>query len=273
MKVEQVRLEPLRQRLKRFALATFTDRFVKRQRVYRVTIDGKPLKRLIFAGSERPLRIGAALQALDGTGIFPRLYAQYDNELWVGYLEGTPVRRSDPNVLEDFADLISVLYKTGSQEVPSNETNFRRAFDTDLELLRETQLLDAGLADECAAVFASFAPERIWTGFDYGDALLKNLLRCDDGKIRFIDVESIRTDAALGTGIAKSLLRWVGDDRTEFLDNLESRGAAPFRPYLAAIELSFLAAWTKRSLLQRKNSLVGAEPFREIVARCNRAGA
>jgi hypothetical protein len=273
MKVEQVRLEPVRQRLKRFALATFTNRFVKRQRVYRVTIDGKRLKRLVFDGAERPIRIGAALAAFDRADIFPRLYAQYDNELWVGYLEGTPVGRSDDGVLEDFAELISILYRTGSKEVATSETSFDGAFDADLELLRETHLLESGLADDCAAVFANFAPERIWTGFDYGDALLKNLLRCEDGKIRFIDVESIRTDAVLGTGIAKSLVRWIGNDRTKFLDRLESSGAAPFRPYLPAVELSFLAAWTKRSLLQRKDGLVSAEPFRDVVTRCNRSGA
>jgi hypothetical protein len=273
MRVQQVRLEPIRQRIKRFALSTFTGRFVKRQRVYRVTLGTKHFKRIVFAGSERPIRIAKALGALEDTGIFPRLYARYDEELWVGYLEGTPVHRDDTDVINDFAELIAVLYKADARETATRETNFRSESHADLELLCDAKVLDAETTAGCLDLFTRFTPERIWLGYDYGDALLKNLLRCEDGKIRFIDVESIRSNAVLGTGIAKALIRWVGDDRERLLDRLEALGAAPFRAYLPAVELSFLAAWTKRSLLQRKDTLIRPEPFRELLARTNRNAA
>ena len=142
-------MEPIRQRIKRFALGTFTGRFVKRQRVYRVTLGKKHFKRIVFAGSERPVRIDESLGALDDTGIFPRLYARYDEELWVGYLEGTPVHRDDTNVINDFAELIAILYKADARETATRETNFRSESHANLELLCDANVLDA----ETAAAF------------------------------------------------------------------------------------------------------------------------
>ncbi len=109
-------------------------------------------------------------------------------------------------------------------------------------------------------------PEKLWMGYDCTDAVLKNFVRCPDGRVRGIDVESLTPNQLVGTGIAKAGVRWLGDHRQAMLDSLRSRGAPDFQAYLPFVELSFLAHWQKSSFLEKKKRFVDSALFDRFLA-------
>ena len=115
-------------------------------------------------------------------------------------------------------------------------------------------------------------PAGVWVGCDHTDLLVKNMLRRADGSLCLIDVESVVTNEAVGTGFAKACARWIGPRRDEFVAALRRIPDLPdFLSYFPYLEIRFLASWSKRSLLLGKPKLVQAALFDQWVARNERS--
>jgi hypothetical protein len=263
--MQQRRLEPIQQRLRRAATSLLSDRYVKRQRVYLVTLGEQLYKRTIFGDAAKALRVADTLRAFSLPGIVPAFVAQYDDEVWVEFIDGDPVADDDPALPDALARVLARLYAHESRLVPQTERGVDREIQRDLAFLHDVGVLDEKLHASLVELATASTPEEVWLGWEYGDLLPKNLIRDRSGALRFIDVESIHRDHLLGSGLAKACVRWLGDRRDSFLATLAEAGAPPVADYLPFLELHSLARLTKRSVLQHKPRHVDAELFRRLL--------
>lgn len=258
-------LHPLSRRLRDAVRGRLAGRLggrpARSQRVYRVTIGGARYKRVILPDAHRAAAIAARLRLFGADGIYPSLVLERERELWVEYVEGETLRSSGPEVAEAVADLLAVLMKRAPRLVPLRQTPFLNDLRVDLRFLRDVGVLDRRVAVELAARAEAAAPEAVWVGYDCTDAILKNFVRTPEGRVRAVDLESLGADRLLGSGAAKACLRWLGPDRDRFLARLRTAGAPDFTAYLPFVELSFLAFWTKSSLLEGKSRFVEPAHF------------
>lgn len=262
MTLNERRLEPLAQRLRRLVDALGNRRWVKRQRVYLVEAGELRLKRIEMTDAHRAATKEASLHRLAGLGVLPRPVARHHADLWVEYLEGAPVRSDDPDLPERFADLLAALYGTDPSPAPIGDRFGLEPLAMDLDILRRAGVLTRDGVDAILPVAEALAPREVWLGFDHTDLLLKNMLRRADGSLCLIDVESVVDGEAIGTGFAKAAWRWMGSRREDFVAAARRREAIPnFFAYLPYLEIRFLAAWTKRSLLLGKSKLVEPAAF------------
>jgi hypothetical protein len=274
MELREKRLEPLRQRLGRLVDALGSRRWVKRQRVYLVRSGGLELKRIEMTDSSRAEKKEAALRVFAATGLLPRPVARHHADLWVEFLHGEPVRADAPDLAPRFAALLATLYGTGAERRETSTAHGPEEVARDLDILARAGVLGAGQARDLARRAEAEAPASLWVGFDHTDLLLKNILRRDDRSLCLIDIESVVSDEAVGTGFAKACHRWIGDRREEFLAAVKARPEIPdFVPYLPYLEIRFLAAWTKRSLLLGKSKLVDPDAFRRWAASDRPSGS
>lgn len=265
------RLEPLRQRVGRLADSLLGRRWVKRQRVYLVEIGGLRIKRIEMADSARAGAKEAALRALAGCGVAPALIARHHADIWVEYVEGEPVRLDDIDLAERLATLLSALYGTATATAPTTGAFGTGPVRTNLDLLARAGVLPRRTAAAAVALLDSLVPAEVWVGCDHTDLLLKNMLRREDGGLCLIDVESLVTNEAVGTGFAKACARWIGPRRDEFVAALSRQPSMPdFLAYLPFLEIRFLASWSLRSLLLRKPKLVQTAGFDEWITRNSR---
>jgi hypothetical protein len=260
------RLEPSLQRARRF-LQRLRGGFDKRQRVYAVDIAGTRLKHLVLPDACVAGEIAQNLEDLAPLGIFPRLVARYRNELWMEYVEGSAVDGSAPAPLEELAVLFAALYKLDTRVVAREARHYDADVARDIALLTDFAVIDRPTADRLAALAARGAPAHAWVGYDYNDPRPQNFLRTPGGALRVLDVESIRRDVLIGTGVARACVRWPDLDRERFLARLREHGAPDFTHYLSFLELAFAASWTKRCVLQRKGHLIDRAIFERLAAR------
>ena len=99
-------------------------------------------------------------------------------------------------------------------------------------------------------------PAQVWLGYDYTDPLRRNFIATDDGRLRIIDVESLRGDYLLGSGVAKARLVWMEPYQVQFFGEMKKFSAPDFEAYLPFVELHFLTQRIKISLLHGKDRLV-----------------
>lgn len=264
--MQQRRLEPLRQRLKRKATALFGDRYVKRQRVYLVTIGERRFKRTLFGDAAKALRVAETLQAFSLPGIISPFVSQYADEVWVEFLDGDLVTAAEPGLAGELAPVLARLYAHEARKVPQAERGADLEVLANLGFLRDVGVLDSGLHARLVAHTQASTPEEVWLGWDYGDLLPKNLVRDREGVLRFVDVESIHRDYLIGLGLAKASLRWLGDQRGAFLGALAAAGAPPVGEYLPFLEMHVLARLTKRAVLQDKPRHIDPGAFRRLLA-------
>lgn len=263
--MQQRRLEPLTQRLRRAATALRGSRYVKRQRVYLVTIGERRYKRTLFGDAAKALRVAETLRAFSLPGILPPFVSQYADEVWVEFVDGELVTAEEPALSDELAPVLARLYAHEARKVPQAE----RAADVEildnLAFLRDVGVLEAKLHARLVEHARASTPHEVWLGWDYGDLLPKNLVRDRDGVLRLVDIESIHRDHLLGVGLAKASLRWLGERRDPFLAALAGAGAPPVAEYLPFLELHVLARLTKRAVLQDKPRQVAPEAFRQLV--------
>lgn len=237
--------------------------FSKRQAVYFVNIGGMRFKRVVLGDSYEAARVEAALLAAPDEARFPPLIQRHENELLMGYVEGRRfdgASESDRNALADF---LGVLYAAEKRTVPPG--NLRRALETDLDFLLDAGLVDRPLGEALLARAGKLHPVEIQTGFDYLDPVEKNFIIADDA-LHAIDVESLRRDVPLGTGIAKAGIHWLARDRTRaFVERVERTAGVDLAVQLPYIELCFRVGWTKRKLLQGKHRSIRIELLRELI--------
>ena len=248
-------------RLRIRLLAWFSNRPPNSQRIYVVGIRGHRYKRIVFPDSHQAHRVAENLAAFGETRIYPSLILERENELWVEYIEGLGLDRVDAEVAEKIAALLGVLYARNPRLVPLERLPFKHALHTDLKFLHEVGVLAEGAYRKLDGVADRLAPREAWVGYDCTDAILKNFLRCPDGRVRAVDVESLCGDQLLGVGAAKACLRWLETERERFLAVLRAEGIPDFQAYLPFVELCFLTFWQKSSFLEKKRRFVDARLF------------
>jgi hypothetical protein len=262
------------QRLGRWADTLLGRRWVKRQRVYLVEVGDLRLKRIEMTDTARAESKEVALRCLAGRGVSPALVARHHADLWVEYVEGARVKTDDADLPDRLAALLAGLYGTATATAPTTGTFGADAVRDDLEILARAGALPRHTVDSVATLLDPLVPPAVWVGCDHTDLLAKNMLRREDGSLCLIDVESVVTNEAVGTGVAKACARWIGPRRNEFIAALRRQPAVPdFLSYFPSVEIRFLASGSKRSLLLDKPKLVQAALFDEWIARNGRATA
>jgi hypothetical protein len=258
------RLEPWMQHLRRIERA-LRGGHVKRQRVYRVTIEGRDLKQIVFPEAAQAERTAALLDALADTGLLPRRIARYQNELWVEFIAGRDLDPRAPAPAAELGALFAALYTRAPRPLEQPE-RLRAEVGQQLALLRDIGVLDAGTLQALEARRLADPLPRLWRGYDYLDARAGNFLRDASGRLRIVDLESVAADEPLGTGAARAWLRWPGLSREALCAEIARAGGPDLGPAAAFLELRFAAAWTLRSLLMRKPKLVEPALFRRLAA-------
>jgi hypothetical protein len=239
----------------------------KQQTVHLVQIGDLRAKRVAFAHASQAATVERALEALRDTGVAPQPLARYANELWVEFVEGTPLDSSAPPPVRGLARVFTDLYRIGAGEVARGARDFAREVLRDLHLLRAAGVIDAETHARLERHADVWCPARVLMGHDYVDARPGNFLRTPEGRLRIIDVESLVSDELIGTGAARAWLRWPGLEREALLAELAPLGVPRFADYADFLELRFVARWTKRCLLQRKLQLVEPELLRSLATR------
>lgn len=233
----------------------------KSQRAFFVTINGHLYKRVVLGDSRQAAEVAGAIEDYRHCVGLPELVLAHESEVWVRFIEGRkpdPSRDSDWRALNSF---FAALYASGSYQVDLADTPIHERLLIDLGFLCDSGVLDRDQQKTLAQTAERLRPRRIWLGADYVDPVLKNFVVNEQGLFA-IDIESLHSNVALGTGVAKSGLHWLKEDRQRFYERLLSRSGVPdLRPQQDYVELSFLAGWTKRKLLTGKWSRVQVERF------------
>lgn len=254
-------------RLQTWLLNHLSNYAPRTQRVYAVTVGGARFKRVVLPDGHHTAQVVANLREFAADRIYPDVIFAKERELWVDFVEGRRIERVDAQLVERMAALLALLNRRDPRRVPIEQTPFLHALHVDLRFLREAGVLAAKAYRDLDAAADASAPASVWVGYDCTDAILKNFVRADDGRLVAIDVESLGADQLIGSGAAKACLRWLGEHRTAFLERLRALEAPDFQAYLPFVELSFLAFWTKASLLEGKRRYVDAALFERFRAR------
>jgi len=237
--------------------------FSKRQSVHFVRINGKRYKRVVMGDSYEAAQVEQAMQRAPANARFPELIHRHENELLLGFVEGRRFDPSDPGDRGALAGFFGALYAAESQSAPT-ETPLR-TLQTDLGFLHEVGLIDAALRQALTRRAEQTRPAELRTGLDYVDPVAKNFV-VDAGRIHAIDVESLRREVALGTGIAKAAVHWLPDeDLPGFVEQVERAGGLTLQGQMPFIELCFRAGWTKRKLLQGKHRSIRVDLLRNLI--------
>jgi hypothetical protein len=254
-------IHPLHRRLRRRLLGLLSNRPPSSQRIYVVTIRGHRFKRIVFPDSHQAEIVASRLIAFGPERIWPRLVLQRERELWVEFVEGRRLDRVDAEVVGKLADLLAVLYGREARLVPIARTPFAQALHDDLEFLNQVGVISDGVHELLDEVARRVTPERVWVGYDCTDAILKNFVVDDAGRLRAVDVECLGADQLLGSGVAKAAVRWLGPFRGGLLEQLRERDVPDFASYLPFVEMSFVAFWLKSSFLEKKRRLLDPALF------------
>ena len=257
------RLEPWVQRLRRIERG-LRGGHAKQQRVYRVTVEGRDVKQIVFQDAFLAERTAAHLDALADTGLLPRKLARYANELWVEFIEGDELDPSAAPPESELAALFATLYARGPQPLRQSSDALRADTQAQLALLRGVGVLDDATLRSLESRCLASLPPSLTRGFDYLDARPGNFLRDRDGRLRIIDLESLAADELQGVGAARAWLRWPGLSRERLLAAIARAGGPDLSAAAAFLELRFAAGWTVRSLLLRKEKLVDPALFARI---------
>jgi hypothetical protein len=261
----QTSLHPLSQRIRSRFASWFGNRPPRNQRVYRVEINGHAVKRVCMSDSFEADRCAANLRVFGPDGIYPALILRKENELWVEYIEGEPLREVNRDGLEKLAILFAQLNSRDPVLVDTDQTDYLHALHVDLDFLQSVGVLDASRYRELDALADRITPSSLWIGYDCTDAIRKKFVLCPDGRIRGIDVESLGGQIPIGSGAAKASVRWLGSDRDFFFETLAKHSGPDVRPYMDFLELSFSAFWQKNCVLEGKRRFVSAEIFDRFV--------
>jgi hypothetical protein len=252
-------LNPAGRRLRQAVLRWLEKRFVHEHRVHRIQIGSGTFKRVTFGDAGSAEQAARALQHFEHSGVLPRLYARFDAELLVEYVEGERLARIETGQADALARFYAAILDGGSRLVPLEHSGTRESFARDLALLHESGTIDASLRDRALRAFERLAPSRVRVGWDYTDGVAKNFVWRPDGSLVGVDVEAIQPSALVGTGIAKSLSRGDRELRTRFLEAFSpyshrthaSEGATlDLEKELPFVELCCEARWLRDRLLK-----------------------
>ncbi|MBL39635.1 MAG: hypothetical protein CMP07_14650 [Xanthomonadales bacterium] len=237
--------------------------FSKRQAVYFVEINGTRFKRVVLGDSYEACLVERALESAPASARFPQLIHRHENELLLSFVEGRkfdPARAADLGALAAF---FGALY--GADRRGESSRNLWRALNIDLDFLATAGLIDPGLKASLLERAGQLRPVDIQVGLDYVDPVAKNFVM-DGDSIVAIDVESLRRDVPLGTGIAKAGVHWLGREAMgDFIESVSDASDFTLGGQQPFVDLCFRVGWTKRKLLQGKHRSVRIELLREVV--------
>lgn len=237
----------------------------KTQKAYFVTLNGHRYKRLVLGDAWQAARIERELEQFEPGESFPPLILRHENELLLGYVEGRRFDGSDAADRERLARFYAMLYRRSSRQLATAELPLAARLERDLQFLVDVGTLDAADLPALRARAEALQPERVWLGFDYVDPVEKNFV-CTGTGVTAVDVESLVSNEALGAGIAKARVHWLGEAQTgAFLENMAAAGAPDLSTQLPYVELCFVAGWTKRKVLQGKRHFVQPSRLRSFI--------
>ncbi len=226
------------------------------------TLNGRRFKQLILRDTALAAELEHNLEAFHASLHFPSVVIRYEHELWLDYVEGSPIVQPDPAVVEKIADFYAATYSHSPHIVDMADTPFVSRIQRDLSFLNRVGILSDTTYRDLRSAAERLAPGRVWTGFDYTDAVLKNfIVTGKDGLVCGIDAESLRKDQLIGTGVANALARWLGPFQDAFFQHLFRDGVPDFRPYLPFVELCYCAAWTKMYFFEKKKKKIDPGRF------------
>ena len=254
---------PLLQRVAQAWRSWWLQRPHKSQLVSFPVIAGRQCKRIVFRDSFLAARVEATFEQFGPSDCLPRLLQRYENEIWVEFVDGEPVE-GDPRTAAEVGDFFRTVHSRNARLVPIAETVFLDRARSDALGLAYLGVIRASEADQLSALAQRLAPERLWVGFDYLDPVLKNFVRRPDGRLVAVDVEALRFDEMIGTGLAKCCTRWLLD-RGRVLAQADQAVPGLSR-YFSFVELCFLLRWTKRSFVQGKQRSVDPDRLRRLLA-------
>lgn len=245
------------------------NRLQNSQRTRFVTRNGRRFKRLILRDTALAAEFERNLDAFTGSPHFPQVAIRYEHEVWLEYVEGSPITAVDVPLVEKIADFYAVTYRRRPQAVPLAETTIPFCLRRDLHILKRVGILSDATHRTLGSAVDALAPETVWIGFDYVDAVLKNFVVTRRGeRVCGIDVESLRRDQLIGIGVANALARWLDPFRAVFFQRLFRDEDVPdFRPYLPFVELCQIAAWTKLYFFEKKRKRIRPEMFDKFCER------
>ena len=261
MQYRQHRLESRGRRMRRALRRLFTRGYVKTQQAYLVELDGAVVKRLVLADSRLASGVARTLRTFETSDVAPRLVANFESEVWMEYIAGSPVEATDPRLARALAGMFATVCATNPRRFSTKQTGLDRELLGDLRLLGQAGVLGAEACEELMERARALTPETVWMGHDYSDPRAANFLWSDAEELRIIDVESLVSGQLIGRGVAKALVTWMAPRRQELLTELARVPMPDFLSYLTFVELQFLASWQKQSLLQRKTRLVNPALF------------
>ena len=237
--------------------------FSKRQAVYFVDINGTRFKRVVLGDSFEASQAEQALRSAPAAARFPALIQRHENELLLGFVEGRPFNPSQDADRHALAGFFGALYAVGRRGLATDA--LLQELQTDIGFLRTSGLIDAALARALLERAGELCPAEVQIGLDYVDPVAKNFV-VSEGQLFAIDVESLRRDVPLGTGIAKAAVHWLGRDQApDFIALVERAGDFTLSGQMPFVELCFRVGWTKRKLLQGKHGSIHIELLRELV--------
>ena len=247
----------LARRLRYLCSRAVGNRLQNSQRTLFTTRNGKRFKRLILRDTALAAEFEQNLEAFKGSPHFPAVAIRYEHELWLEYVEGSPITTVDAALVEKIADFYAATYRHAARAVNLTETAVIYRLQRDLSLLNQVGVLSEAVYRSLGSAAEKLAPEFIWIGFDYVDAVRKNFIVAHrDGLVCGVDADSLRKDQLIGTGVTSALARWLGPFQDSFFQHLFRDGVPDFRPYLPFIELCYFAAWTKMYFFERKKKRI-----------------
>ena len=234
----------------------------KSQRLYFVSLNGHRYKRLIMPDSAAAAEVEDRLERLGFSPAFPRPITRFENELWLEFIRGRSAAAAGPAQVKSLAEFYGALYRVSPAERPIALTRAPMRLRRDLDFLLRAGVLDSTAHEQLCGAADRLEPDTLWTGFDYVDPVLKNLVERDDGAgLCAVDVESLVEDVPLGTGVAKAMLHWLSPWADSFWHHLDAQGVPPLRDAFPYVDLCLTARWTKTKVLTGKHHAVDSRRF------------
>ena len=149
----------LKKRLRYLLSRLFGTRLLKSQSLYFVTLNGWRFKRLILRDSYLAAQIERNLECFSASQHFPPLVTRYENEIWVEFVEGTPIQEVDEGVVEKIAEFYATVYTGRSRCVDVAGSPFPGQLQQNLRFLHQIGVLTDGAYRELEAAAAPLTPQ------------------------------------------------------------------------------------------------------------------
>jgi len=249
-------------RLQYFLSRLFGTRLQKAKGIHFVTVNGYKFKRLILCDSFLATEIEQHLDGFRESGYFPPFVARYEQEIWLEYVEGLPIRSVDEAFVLKIAEFYATVYGKAPVLLDTAQSPFPGRLHQDLRFLRQINVLTQDSYRDLQSAAHDLIPEKIWVGHEYTDPVLKNfIVQKENGRICVVDVDGLAGNQLLGTGVAKACVRWLGPYRSLFFSSLAKQEAPDFQKYFSFVELYFLAKWMKRAFLEHDWKVIDSTLF------------